>query len=275
MGATKPGDAAGVIGKAKTFDGKATRFAMTGTASSKMNFPDNGIWTLSAWANLAAAPKGGTYYNVINKSDVQYNLVCNDVGKWEVTQFSPTKRYDMVGLGVANKAAASTWVHVVGIRNGSKQHLYLDGVAADTTIKSKTESFPYSNTYDVGIGGQTNGGTDIFNGMIDEVRIENVARSKDWIKLLHETQKANANYLTFTGTSSIGSQFALQPRARALRVERTARGLRVFAPFEGQVVMHNLQGRQTGAFAIQSGWNLVPGNGLAENVSIFSVTPAP
>jgi hypothetical protein len=274
-GASKPGDAPGVMGKAKTFDGKAARYVMTGTASSKMNFPDNGTWTLSAWANLAAAPKGGTYYNVINKSDVQYNLVCNDVGKWEVTQFSPTKRYDMVGLGVSTKAAASTWTHVLGIRNGAKQHLYLDGVIADSTIKSKTEGFAYSNTYDVGVGGQTNGGTDVFNGMIDEVRIENVARSKDWVKLTYATQKANANVITFGLASSVRSLKGIQPLFSSRATINTT-GMSLFLPVTGgmsRVVISDLMGRRAASFESRGGATQSPA-GLADGVHVLSISEA-
>jgi hypothetical protein len=259
-GNTKPADAPGVVGMGKNFDGKAARYVMTGSASGKMNFPDAGTWTLSAWAKLATAPKGGTYYNVVSKSDLQYNLVCNDVGKWEVTQFSPSKRYDMVGLGVANKAAASTWTHVVGIRNGAKQYLYLDGICADSTIKSKTEGFAYSNTYDVGLGGQTNGGTDPFNGAMDEVRIDNVSRGKDWVKLAYMTQKVGATVVTFGGTSGIreraGKQALFAPRAAV-----NLSGMSLFVPVTGgmsRAVISDLAGRRAAAGTlVASGMHII------------------
>lgn len=270
-GATKPSDVAGVVGKGKSFNGSTARYVMTGTAAGKMNFPDAGTWTISAWAQMAIAPKGGTYYNIINKSDVQYNLVCNDQGKWEVTQFSPSKRYDMVGLGVATKAPASTWVHVLGIRNGAKQHLYLNGAAADTVIKSKTESFAYSNTYDVGVGGQTNGGTDPFNGLIDEVRIENVARGKDWVKLVYATQKAGSDVVTFGAVSGVraSKQALFAPRSSI-----SLTGMSLFVPVTGglsRVVVSDLQGRRAADFVSRGGESQAPGV-IANGMHLISIT---
>jgi len=97
----------------------------------------------------------------------------------------------------ANSIAPNTWYHVAGFRSGASLSIYIDGV-------SQTLSNPYSNgplgtmksaasvAY---IGRHAYGGNeDYFNGLIDEARVSNMARSADWIKTEYNNQSSPASF---------------------------------------------------------------------------------
>jgi hypothetical protein len=74
----------------------------------------------------------------------------------------------------ATSLAANTWYHVAGTWDGTALRIYVNGVL-DTTALPSTRNPKPGNT-PLKIGERGNGGTP-FNGLIDDVRVWNVARS--------------------------------------------------------------------------------------------------
>jgi hypothetical protein len=88
------------------------------------------------------------------------------------------------------------WKYVVGVVNGANQYLYVDGVLANTIITGgQSTGRIVSNS--VTIGKLSESATRFFNGKIDEVRMSNVVRSADWIKLCYENQRPGSGFITF------------------------------------------------------------------------------
>ena len=78
----------------------------------------------------------------------------------------------------AHEVLVPGWHHITGVYNGRTIKLFIDGVLA--AERSGSGSIQ-NNTINVTIGG-LHKGTARFSGIIDEVRISNIARNDDWIK---------------------------------------------------------------------------------------------
>ena len=162
-----PAAAAGMIGTGKHFDGVSQSFDMIGTGASKLTFAENGHYSLSAgWEFTEFHARSG----------------------WEIAYYVPP--------------VARSWKYLVGVRNGSSQYLYLDGQLVFTTNGyTPGDTLPRDTTSDVSIGRYLSYVTELkqgfafFDGLIDEVRISNVSRSADWIRLEYMNQKADGDAL--------------------------------------------------------------------------------
>ena len=62
----------GAIGAARMFDGATNYIIMSNTASSKLNFPQNGVYSVSAWVYTEVLDLN--YHSIISKSNQQYGL---------------------------------------------------------------------------------------------------------------------------------------------------------------------------------------------------------
>jgi len=196
-GMTASSVAPGAIGNAQVFDSaSASYIRMNGTAQSKLDFSENGVYTISAWVNadtIDYAP-----HLIAGKGHEQYYLkmMTNDSLKtltWENVEY-----HGMVGWQITeNPATARTWKYVVGVRNGTDQRIYVDGVLADSIPRTIAGTIARNTSEDFSIGAYlrfinylTPEGYCYFNGKIDEVRVSGRARSQGWIKLCYENQSA-------------------------------------------------------------------------------------
>jgi hypothetical protein len=190
---TAPVTVSGAIGIGKGFNGNSSCFDMKNTASGKLNFAENAVYTVSAWAY--ADTLDDKFHAIVGKSDNQYFLKLKQYYppnpmRWEFAEY-----HGMVGWEITDTfAIAKEWKHLVGVRQGSTQYFYLDGVLVDTAIEIKADSSARNTGDDVTIGkfltySPINSGYCPFKGKIDEVRISNVAQSAGWVRLCYMNQK--------------------------------------------------------------------------------------
>jgi hypothetical protein len=194
---TVPAGAEGAIGPCRSFNGKSNFIRMNGTANSKLNFKENGIYTISAWAYADTLDDGS--HLIAGKSNEHYCMKLK-------TSFSPNpmvwefvEYHDRAGWYITNSLpdtpSAKTWTYLVGIRKGTTQNFYLNGVLVDSAIKISSSTASRNTGDDVTIGkflstaADTMEGKCPFLGKIDDVRISNMAYSADWIKLSFMNQK--------------------------------------------------------------------------------------
>jgi hypothetical protein len=184
---------AGAAGGARAFDGSSAYLEMAGTAGGKLNFRENGEHTVSAWVN--ADTLNNLSYAIVDKSYLQYGLeIFARDNSWDFYQYNTAKYWD----GSRAPAATKKWVYLTGVRSGSRQSLYVDGVYAAGIIDTTVSTAARDEGANVMIGRMANDAVPkYFKGMIDEVRLSNVARSADWIKLCYMSQKADANLVVF------------------------------------------------------------------------------
>jgi hypothetical protein len=175
----------GMIGGAQKFNGTSSYIQMPGTAYSTLDFPLHGVYSVSAWVNTDLLDS--TYRMIVSKGDYQYSLELMNNYTWEFAE-----NEDNLGWDVTNApATAKTWTYVVGIRNGTSQYLYVDGVCVDSSIQTIFPGTIRYTGFDIMIGKKVNSPDYFFQGMIDEVRISNRALNPDWIRLCYLNQRKN------------------------------------------------------------------------------------
>jgi len=178
----------GIIGTGREFRGDSSYITMPVTSGSKLNFPQNGVYSLSAW--VYADTLDSLYQAIISKGDEQYNLeiLNND---WEFAEYENKTGWDMAQSPLP--ATPRQWVLVAGVRSQADQYLYVNGLCVDSVGTVLGNGFSRSAAYDLMIG-RTNGITMpgfpyYFHGMLDEIRIQGRALGPDWIKLCYMNQK--------------------------------------------------------------------------------------
>ena len=223
-------DTVGLIGDAKIFNGTSNYYDVANSASGKLNFPQHGTYTISAWANAKVV--NSDFYSICNKGDYQYGLAIDNNNSWEITEFQDSPPDAAAGWEhTVSPATANAWTYVTGIRNGAAaQSLYLNGVLKSNVLQliAAPASITRKTTSDFGIGRLTDTASNFFNGKIDEVRVESVVRSPDWVKLSYESQKAGGVCVYLDTTSSppivVGPNDASVAESNPLSLSVTATG---------------------------------------------------
>jgi len=192
----EPQPSEGVIGNCRVFDGVDDFITMPNTSDSKLNFPEKGNYTVSAWVRLDTLD--GEPHLIVAKGFSQYFLrftyFPSDSPSWEFSEFSDTRLWQ----ACTSSASSRQWTLVTGVREGNRQLLYCNGVLADSTPNSyPNDSFTRDMSNDLSVGkllaavevhGVVNESHCFFKGSIDEIRIENRVRNSDWIKLCYMNQ---------------------------------------------------------------------------------------
>jgi hypothetical protein len=185
--ATATTSVSGVVGNAQRFNGTSSIIRASGSASSKLNFPENGYYSVSAWVRANALDS--SYHGIVYKSNFQYGLQIRPENTWEFFTFIDKTGWE----GSRSMASANVWHFLTGVRSGTRQYLYVDGTCVDSIVAPMSSN--QSRAYDIQleIGHCPDGGLEpdrYFRGIIDEVRISSVANSTDWIELCYMNQKA-------------------------------------------------------------------------------------
>jgi biopolymer transport protein ExbB len=193
--AAGPAAADGIIGTGKTFVGPASYITMQNTAAGRLDFPELGTYSISAWAYCDTL--NSWFHTMVGKGNNQYHLEISSDNEWQMAEFRDNMGWECSGA----PASAKTWTLVTGVRSGARQYLYVNGQCADSSILVVSNADPWDNGFDVTIGKLLGTGDSVyqyaFTGMIDEVRISSGAPGADWIKLCYMNQKAVDALITY------------------------------------------------------------------------------
>jgi hypothetical protein len=152
--------------------------------------------TVSVWVLAKSFPNRSTiggYETVISKGDTSWTFQRRGTNNdWESCTRVPA--YHSCAIS-KTKTALNTWFHVTIVFANPTQTLYFNG-ARDAAA---TDQGWRQGDHPLGIGQQTQSlmGRRNWDGILDEVRISNVARSADWIKLDFESQKEGAKLVSY------------------------------------------------------------------------------
>jgi hypothetical protein len=177
---------------ARRFDGKSNYITMPNTAYSKISFPEKGHYSISAWVSVdtnilshqVILSKGPTQYSLaIRDSFCAFTEFKNMVG-WHTARSTPSMTFI--------KVPSTKWILVTGIREGDRQALYIDdGFCTGTTNEVVSSVRSRLTGFNLALGRIEDTGATAsryFGGMIDEVRIYNVALSETWVRLCFKNQ---------------------------------------------------------------------------------------
>jgi hypothetical protein len=197
---TAPAQVAGSIGMARQFNGVSNYIDLVGTATSKLNFTDTATYSISAWVRV---DRFNNQSNVIvSKQLYQYSLQLRNDNYWEFHNYTNSMGFE----STSSAATPGIWTYVVGVRSGKNQYLFVNGYLTDMltadTVSGAVGTMPRITANDVFIGRlpAINNQGQIwrhFTGVIDEVRISNVAYSVDWIKLCYMNQRSDDKLISF------------------------------------------------------------------------------
>jgi len=189
---TAPTATTGAIGICRQFNGMSNYIRMLGTASSRINFPENGTYSVSAWVYVDTLDT--TIQKIIEKNNLQYKLQIDQFDNWSFSEYENATGYDLTN----SAATAKTWVFLVGIRSGLQQYLYVNGVTVNSTIAPLSYSKNRDTTTDLAIGKSSQSSYGVFfNGKIDEARVENRGHGADWILLCYMNQRPDDRLVVF------------------------------------------------------------------------------
>jgi Concanavalin A-like lectin/glucanases superfamily/Domain of unknown function (DUF2341) len=181
----------GAIGAARMFDGATNYIIMSNTASSKLNFLQNGTYSVSAWVYTEVLDLN--YHSIISKSNQQYGLQLGNQNTWVFFEFENKQGWETTEA----PATVKTWQYLVAVRSGAKQYIYVNGALADSTITMTSDGSDRYTSENVCIGKRAGETNRWWDGMIDEVRIYSCPNSANWIKLCYMNQKATDALVTF------------------------------------------------------------------------------
>jgi hypothetical protein len=181
----------GIIGGAHVFDGIASCYTMANTANSILNFPENGPYTVSAW--ICIDTLDSALHTIVSKGNRQYSLGAVASNEWEFSVCPASGGWDVTDAG----ATARIWTHLVGVRNGANQYLYVNGIRVDSAASNLYSGITRYTGDDFTIGKNPNAPLYFFKGLIDEVCISGVARDPAWIKLSFMNEKMTDKLITF------------------------------------------------------------------------------
>jgi hypothetical protein len=226
-----PPSAAGAIGTGRVVT-NGNYFRAGGTASGKLNFPEGGNYSISAWVFPNTLPSAGT---IVSKHDNAYALKLNaESTSWEFFEFgtdltTPGWNY----VNAPTDGETGIWKHLVGVHSSTETVLYVNGVPMSAGLGTATSTAARVLTRDVVIGAQPAGSNTAvqrpFDGTVDEVRMSSAVRDADWIKLEFETQKAGSTVVRLLDTVPAALEPARDRAARAnFSVTASGRGLRFY-----------------------------------------------
>jgi len=218
-----PVDTLGMIGRGKWFNHSTTYDTIIGSVSSKLNFLAGSNYTLSAWIRPDTFPSPGwrdsCYYAIISKGNTQYALAIGGVDTLGARYGIPEMmeyRSTWSNTHPIIMPTTRQWIHVVGrvatspAKDFDTVTTYVNGATIGSSAIA-TGTSAQVVTGDVCLGRQSSvtGSTTsspyrVFNGMIDEVEMANVARDTNWIQLSYQNQKASQTLVFVVGTTTSG-----------------------------------------------------------------------
>ncbi|MGE5671289.1 MAG: DUF2341 domain-containing protein, partial [Fibrobacterota bacterium] len=191
---------AGIIGDARSFDGVKNHITMPNTSKSKLDIPENGTYSMSVWVYADAIDS--VYHAIAGKGHEQYYMqfkCFKTKASWEFVEFEHQRGWFYSEDSTPPAPGAKEWIYLTGVRSGTNQKLYINGVlAVDTPKLMAGASYDRSTTdnFTIGSFGRSvtipyQQGWSYFHGKIDEVRVQNTVITDDWIKLCYMNQKAD------------------------------------------------------------------------------------
>ena len=203
-GANEPIEATGQIYKGQDFDGSDDKIDTPAQSLSP-----TGAFTFEAWFKITATE--GKYLvgqgdDTVNPNEFGAILAINlNVVSFGVERYAA----DWIVIQGTDDINDDAWHYGVGVYDNGSMALYVDGGADGTATNTDKANQTTGNQY-IGIGNfpRDNGANRLFDGLIDEVRISNVARSAAWIKASYNAG-AGSLLKSFVNESLYGNFFLM------------------------------------------------------------------
>lgn len=194
---------AGIDGTAQNLDGANDRIQISDSA----DFTFTGDFSLSAWIKHSGAAEANTGdgWRVIAQQEASANhfmIRVNDSsggtnGTVGVSFYSGS----VYGVNSTTNVKDGQWHHIVGVRQGSDLHVYIDGVLDNTTNSVSTGTVDVGGTLKIGSYQVSN---ELFSGAIDDVRVYQKALTGDEISDMYNIMSGNCSVSSKSCSSPLG-----------------------------------------------------------------------
>lgn len=196
----------GAVGSARSFNGSSSYITMPNTATSRLNFAENGIYSMSLW--VYADTIDTIWHAIAGKGHEQYYMQLKGLGKnratWEFVDFQDQRGWEYTEDSTPPAPGAKQWLYLVGVRSGSSQWLYINGERVVDTAKLMPGSYDRNSGDNFTVGRYGHSvtipyyqGWSYFKGRVDEVRVSSRALTADWIRLCYMNQKSDDALIVF------------------------------------------------------------------------------
>ena len=174
--------------------------------SASVNLNGTGM-TLSGWVSSNGQTADvGILLKSTSSYQVHLGIESGETGNLRVlTPSGPYSRLDTTSTVPTN----GTWTYLTGTYDGTTVRLYYNATEEATDTRSGNIN---ATTEPVVIGRRAIGDNRFLNGIIDEVRMSNVARSAGWIQTEYNNQSSPSTFYTFAsgpGACAIGDHFEI------------------------------------------------------------------
>ncbi len=150
--------------------------------------------TLSAWVNPNSLIGRGRFISkqwTTNAAPWQSYALQWDNSGTPLVQLQLAVNGAQTDATMTTALTSGTWAYVAGTYDGTTMTAYLNGTSNGTPTTAAGSIS--ATTRNATIAYNEDAGDQRFNGSIDEVRIENTARSADWIRLCYQNQQTSQN----------------------------------------------------------------------------------
>lgn len=190
--ATSLASTPGVFGRASRFDGSRSMATIANSNSGTLALPEGGPYTLSCWVRLATF---GTSRFVAGHGELGSHIKFQstygkDTNSWLAKEFRDAPAGGHYRLG---KADTAKWTHLA-MTVSDTTILYVDGARQmlatgfdGSDVGRRDVPFAIGAALDT-LGGSARH----FHGEIQEVWLQSVARSPDWLRIVAANQKSAA-----------------------------------------------------------------------------------
>ncbi len=141
--------------------------------------------TYSGWVNIPSFVNAYARVLCVDNLSTAHTLAVKSNGKLTV-EFSATTTLFYDGTG-SHTLSTNTWYLLTGTYNSTSGLIGYVNAVSDGTVAANGAA-KTNWTQHTAIGTDIAGGSNGFNGVIDEVRISSVARSADWITVEYNNQ---------------------------------------------------------------------------------------
>ena len=189
---TVPLQVLGKISEGQELDGIDKYISVSN--SSSLQITD--ALTIEEWINLDSFGSGYDVDIVARKgrgNPNNYELAIHDTNVTLILDEG-----DGDGLSGLTSLSSGNWYHVAGTWDGTTRVVYLNGAQDNSDFRSGTLGTDTRSLY---LGGRA--WTDLVDGIIDEVRISNIARSAEWISTQYNNQNSPSTFYIVGSEESI------------------------------------------------------------------------
>ena len=183
----------GKIGNAYNFDGGADGAIVPAAGNAAFNLS---AFTVESWVqpNSPAAWSAILYRGNGNTATIQFGRGDSSAGL--VVDFGDGSTWHTLENTTALTNSAMNFYATTMDTTTDLQALFKNGDIASSNPSQTGDPSAYGSTYNLGLGiyGDSSGGR--FSGIIDEVRLSNIARSRDWLKTEYNNQNAPDTFIT-------------------------------------------------------------------------------